>query len=145
MEVPNEKRDAQTDEDDRLIQSFLSGGFDLSGEAQGSILNLNRNLDPGEKADDAIDYEDISDDELPDEEPAHDAQPSHSGDDSKLPDLEPAGIDQLLGEEQGDGLDDLFGESLESNFGHGDLSASNVVDGLAWDENQNSGTRVSNH
>jgi transcription initiation factor TFIID subunit 1 len=136
MPQVREEPDAQADADDRLIESFLAGGVEFGGDSSKSFLtNIDdRNLDPGEKADDAVDYGDISDDELPEEEPGSGAGSLHGAD--ELPDLEAAGLDQLLGEDQGDGLDDLFGDSLENNLEHGDHSASNTLDGLAWNETQ---------
>ncbi|EEP76176.1 conserved hypothetical protein [Uncinocarpus reesii 1704] len=74
---------------------------------------MSRELDPGEKADDAVDYEDIEDDDdLPDEEP------------SKHPDAEDKTVQQGQGwdsftqdldtefsrQPPGDELDDLFGD-----------------------------------
>jgi hypothetical protein len=57
--------DRRQDEQDELaLQSLLS----LGGGADVDALNFDRPLDPGEKADDALDYEDISDDDLPEEE-----------------------------------------------------------------------------
>ncbi|KAL9613603.1 MAG: hypothetical protein Q9167_001885 [Letrouitia subvulpina] len=53
--------DVQDDQDDWLIQQALAPE-NLLG------LDLDRDLIPGEKADDAVDYEDMSDDDLPDEE-----------------------------------------------------------------------------
>lgn len=52
------------DEDEDLIQNLL----DSTPMNGGSLDFLSRDLVPGEKADDAIDYEDIDDDDLPDEE-----------------------------------------------------------------------------
>ncbi|KIW62899.1 hypothetical protein PV04_09789 [Phialophora macrospora] len=80
----------------------------LLNEAGGEGFNLDelneRELEQGEKADDAVDYEDIGDDELlPDEEPAQDAQGV------TLADLLPG-----IGESALDGIDDdddLFGPS----------------------------------
>jgi transcription initiation factor TFIID subunit 1 len=80
----------------------------LLNEAGGEGFNLEelneRELEQGEKADDAVDYEDIGDDELlPDEEPAQDAQVD------MLNDLLPG-----IGESALDGIDDdddLFGPS----------------------------------
>lgn len=81
---------------------------------------LSRELDPGEKADDAIDYEDFDDDELPEEE-EHDARATaedgldipQTSDDA----LFGAGGDDLFetaekhDQAQPDELDDLFGEA----------------------------------
>lgn len=64
-----------------------------------------RELDVGEKADDAIDYGDISDDDLPEEET------TEQGDSSGVH-LSGTTIQELSGDayDEGDGLDDLFGE-----------------------------------
>jgi hypothetical protein len=136
MPQVREESDIQADEDDRLIASFIAGGMEFGGDESANALNLDRNLDPGEKADDAVDYEDISDDELPDEEQTTQAAQSFPGGDDELPGLESGSIEQLLGEDQGDGLDDLFGDSLETTLDHGDTSASNALGALAWGGNQ---------
>ncbi|KAJ6171328.1 hypothetical protein N7470_000395 [Penicillium chermesinum] len=89
---------------------------------------LSRDLETGEKADDAIDFEDFDDDELPEEEdavgPAR-LQPTETAATDTLPDagddigLFEAGED-LFGEGDGavqgqeDNLDDLFGEGAAS-------------------------------
>ncbi|KAF2665123.1 hypothetical protein BT63DRAFT_85607 [Microthyrium microscopicum] len=82
-----------------------------------------RPLIPGDKADDAVDYEDISDDELPEEEsPTEEARNRIAQEDSATA-LLPNGqetstfgdgdLDDLFGDggEGGDGLDDLFGDA----------------------------------
>jgi hypothetical protein len=58
--------DEQVAEDERLIARVTAGDH---GD-DNPLLDPSRPLDLGEKADDAMDYEDISDDDLPDEEPA---------------------------------------------------------------------------
>ncbi|KAM5454219.1 hypothetical protein MaudCBS49596_002232 [Microsporum audouinii] len=74
---------------------------------------LNRDLEIGEKADDAIDYEDFDDDELPDEEDeASSAKPAAAlPQDDDLGDLF-GGDDEFqeIREGGGDELDDLFGD-----------------------------------
>lgn len=62
-EMDWEERQAQ---DDRLMNQIITA---VPGEGE-PLINLDRPLDLGEKADDAEDYEDISDDDLPEEEPA---------------------------------------------------------------------------
>ncbi|KAJ0419449.1 hypothetical protein BJY00DRAFT_164242 [Aspergillus carlsbadensis] len=62
---------------------------------------LARELEPGEKADDAVDYEDFDDDDLPEEEISHRKAEAPAGDD--LDNFE-ASDDALFG-----GGDDLFG------------------------------------
>ncbi|KAJ5647110.1 Transcription initiation factor TFIID subunit 1domain of unknown function [Penicillium lividum] len=88
---------------------------------------LSRDLDVGEKADDAIDYEDFDDDELPEEEEAPSTRlpPTDAGPDS-FADLEADDTalfgdgDDIFGEGDGgaqgqeDNLDDLFGEGPSS-------------------------------
>ncbi|KAF2685739.1 hypothetical protein K458DRAFT_430458 [Lentithecium fluviatile CBS 122367] len=72
-----------------------------------------RELEVGEKADDAVDYGDISDDDLPDEE---DVEPG----DSSCLQLSGTTIQDFSGDGfEGDGLDDLFGEE---NGSPGELS-----------------------
>ena len=94
---------------------------------------LSRDLEVGEKADDAVDYEDMSDDELPEEELAEATHPptvdsatfAHPGHDE-------AGLfgpdDDIFGgtgdgfQGQGDNLDDLFGEEPGLNAGQMDYT-----------------------
>ena len=100
FELENIDWDEQQAEDDRLVASVLSST--QNGDGGNPLIDLNRPLDLGEKADDAMDYEDISDDDdLPDEEPA-------SGD-IKLEQEDDAGldVDDLFGDED---THDLFGE-----------------------------------
>lgn len=61
----NDTRDVT---DDNIIAQIL--GADPSTEISIPGLDPNKPLDVGEKADDAVDYEDFSDDDLPDEEDA---------------------------------------------------------------------------
>ncbi|KAJ5584334.1 transcription initiation factor TFIID [Penicillium hispanicum] len=92
-------------------------------EAGPELDFLSRDLDVGEKADDAIDYEDFDDDELPEEEavvptrlPTNDTTQDPfadlGGDDAGLfgteDDVFGGKDDQMQGQE--DNLDDLFGE-----------------------------------
>lgn len=90
-----------------------------------SLDFLNRELDPGEKADDAVDYEDFEDDELPEEEEIteHNAQAvMENGFDVPEPSEDAifGGANDLFEEpeQQGqpppDDLDDLFGEEPAS-------------------------------
>ncbi|KAE8147327.1 hypothetical protein BDV25DRAFT_35575 [Aspergillus avenaceus] len=85
---------------------------------------LQRDLEPGEKADDAVDYEDFDDDELPEEEERAQGPPELG--DAMADDLDmdkglfEAEEEDLFGERedeqqpQGDELDDLFGEAPSS-------------------------------
>lgn len=59
---------AQSDRDDAAIRQLLSATAEGGGST--GLFDLNRPLELGEKADDAEDYEDFSDDDLPDEEEA---------------------------------------------------------------------------
>ena len=59
-------RDSQDELDDLAIQGLLSE----DPTQKGKLDFLGRDLEPGEKASDAVDYEDIDDDDLPDEEDA---------------------------------------------------------------------------
>ena len=111
--------DAQDELDDLLIQQALDpqNEFDFS-----------RDLEPGEKADDAIDFEDISDDDLAEEEV--EGLPNSSAtikvdsagasfedelgftQDDDLPGLTTSGSAPEV-----DGLDDLFGDAPSSPVG----------------------------
>ncbi|BCR92751.1 DUF3591 domain-containing protein [Aspergillus chevalieri] len=97
----------------------------MNGPMEGGISFdfLSRELDPGEKADDAVDYEDIDDDDdLPEEEAAHVRGPAQNGiaaEDDEMKDVFGGGGEEDLfgdgGEEQPgrapeDDLNDLFGE-----------------------------------
>lgn len=96
----------------------------LHGQFEGgpSLDFLERDLVPGEKADDAIDYEDFDDDELPDEEdlpsetaPTATAATTTEEEDDGWGDVEALfgdeeGGEQPTGQEAGDDLDDLFGD-----------------------------------
>ncbi|KAJ9605270.1 hypothetical protein H2200_009927 [Cladophialophora chaetospira] len=96
---------------DQSFSAPADGNDELSAlmtEAGGEGFNLDelneRELEQGEKADDAIDYEDFDDDgSLPDEEPTHRARVEISSD--MLPGIEDSALDGL------DDDDDLFGGS----------------------------------
>ncbi|KAF3480404.1 uncharacterized protein GIQ15_05751 [Arthroderma uncinatum] len=80
-------------------------------KANGVMDFLNRELETGEKADDAVDYEDFDDDELPDEEDAVTNAPPAAPlppQDDNLGDL--FGGDDEFPDGGGDELDDLFGD-----------------------------------
>ncbi|KAK2742278.1 hypothetical protein FQN55_007947 [Onygenales sp. PD_40] len=97
-----------------------------------SLDFLSRELDPGEKADDAVDYEDIDDDDLPDEEV--DLPPLETGE-TKTGEADDSwsAMEGILGNEDfeapagGDELDDLFGDVPSSPIG-GDAGQ---VDGMS--------------
>lgn len=105
------EHEAQSQADEELIKKLLNntaegGDFDFADRA----------LEIGEKADDAIDYEDISDDDLPEEEPA------------SLQATQQIERDDLFEDDGGDDeLDDLFNVPSSDHL-HGD---SNGVDATA--------------
>lgn len=112
--------------DERLIQQFLGQGID--GEEE---LDLNAIGDATGKVDDAVDYEDISDDDLPSEEDVPSSKPT-SGDADDDEDL----LAGLASEAEPEpDFDDLFGDDLMSDpaapLGDtdlGDLSAYSLPD-----------------
>ncbi|KUJ24646.1 uncharacterized protein LY89DRAFT_634867 [Mollisia scopiformis] len=87
-------------EDDRLMEQILANP-EQSGQNEG-LFDVNRPLDLGDKADDAQDFEDISDDDLPDEE---EATGSKDDDGLGLTDDVDMGLDDD---------DDLFGDNQPS-------------------------------
>lgn len=66
MELNNVDWARQEEEDERAMQALL----DNQNQLDQPQINLNMSGDLGEKADDAIDFEDMSDDDLPEEEEA---------------------------------------------------------------------------
>ncbi|OJJ45376.1 hypothetical protein ASPZODRAFT_134022 [Penicilliopsis zonata CBS 506.65] len=88
---------------------------------------LNRELEPGEKADDAVDYEDIDDDDdLPDEEPAS-YRPGAAAEDNGIVD------DQTVaGKDVSDGFDDIFGDA-GGDAGDGQHAPEDDLDDLFGD------------
>lgn len=108
-------RDLQEELDDILIQQALDPE---------SRFDFNRELEPGEKADDAVDYEDLSDDDLADDEsegpftkPTGNGTAAVSvfeGPGSRAQDQEPHEITNYESNE-GDGFDDLFGDNVASH------------------------------
>ncbi|EDP49429.1 transcription factor TFIID complex 145 kDa subunit, putative [Aspergillus fumigatus A1163] len=112
---PVEPEDADFDN----VMRQMNGPF---GEGGMSFDFLTRELEPGEKADDAIDYEDIDDDDLPEEEERTGGLATE--DVAAVADDEQKGLfeaeDDLFGDREdqqapgGDELDDLFGEGPSS-------------------------------
>ncbi|KAI4121919.1 MAG: hypothetical protein LQ338_006083 [Usnochroma carphineum] len=106
-----EAQDAQDAQDDLLIQQVLDPE---------STLDVTRELEPGEKADDAVDYGNLSDDDLADEEEGlgtNNPGSQHRGPLNNNPDDFRNGNGQQLTEENGafaDGIDDLFGDAPQS-------------------------------
>lgn len=107
------------DDDDRAIEELLAG----NPIDEGKLDFLNRALEPGEKASDAVDYEDIEDDDLAEEE-ADEAVPGAGAVGDWPQGGEAEGLAELDGMLQegapnepgildgGDGdLDDLFGDN----------------------------------
>ena len=107
------------DHDDYLIGALL----DPTNPTQQTPLNLDRELELGEKAEDAVDYEEISDNDLADDDGVDVEQAQHVQ--GRLSDQEVAlssGLEEFLaGEKQPDlphesdfsrdEIDDLFGEN----------------------------------
>ncbi|KAI9823580.1 MAG: hypothetical protein M1832_002361 [Thelocarpon impressellum] len=121
-------RGSSKDDDDQLIQSLINAD-PLAGD---KLDVFGRALEPGEKADDAVDYEDIDDDDLADED---DAAPEGGavgstgqngawqiGEDADdLGDLEgfmrEGNVGEIGAETKGGELDELFGDLPLTN-GH---------------------------
>jgi transcription initiation factor TFIID subunit 1, fungi type len=102
--------DAQVLRDNELISGLLSASVDAGGEF--GLFDLNRPLELGEKADDAVDYEDLSDDDLPGDEPG-------TTDD---------GVTGLM-DDGGPGLTDDGGTSHDTDYLFGDGRDSSPFDG----------------
>ena len=109
--------DSQDEQDDILIQQALDPE---------NPIDFTRELEPGEKADDAIDFGDLADDDLAEDEEQHDGQhysrpPSANVGDS-FEDLgsfmQGEDLSELMNKSQqdgdGDGFDDLFGDAPSS-------------------------------
>ena len=109
---------AQDAQDDLLIQQALDpeNSFDFT-----------RDLEPGEKADDAVNFSDLSDDDLADDEDGADSEAVHNsvvsgsrGVDASLDDLEYTSHNESLSDQKfeasihGEVEDDLFGERSSS-------------------------------
>jgi len=105
-------------EDQRLIDKVIAGNVPGRDDPDAPVFSLDRPADEGEKADDAMDYEDISDDDLPDEEPA-----------------------TVIKQEESHGLADvdaLF-EDDDNLFGDDDYDAENQVNGTEQSTRVNGG------
>ncbi|KAK3330078.1 hypothetical protein B0H66DRAFT_527448 [Apodospora peruviana] len=120
----NEKdwRDVEQEDNNLIRQALQSAGSgqgnDVLSELVGKIYS-GAGIDQTEKADDAIDFEDLSDDDLPEEE---EATGDNNADNADLPDLtDDAGT-------SGD-LDDLFGEGPSSPVDIGPLEPDQVTEG----------------
>ncbi|KAG9202170.1 hypothetical protein G6514_004607 [Epicoccum nigrum] len=100
------------DDDDDLGKLLQSAQVGTDPEGQDFFGTLNdRELDRGEKAEDAIDYEDISDDDLPEEEFTTGAGGASSTQNFSGTTVQNSGESF---EDGGDDLDDLFGDGLSS-------------------------------
>ncbi|KAL8707478.1 MAG: hypothetical protein Q9220_007510 [cf. Caloplaca sp. 1 TL-2023] len=104
------------EQDDALIQRFL-GNDEVNPE---DPLNLSRDLETGEKADDAVDYEDLSDNDLADDEDLQaignrEAQQLGAAYESlgDSPDADGQHVEELSGP-YADDFDDLFGDVPQS-------------------------------
>ncbi|KAL8825130.1 MAG: hypothetical protein Q9191_004598 [Dirinaria sp. TL-2023a] len=120
---------SQDAEDERIIAQAL----DLENPFD-SPFNVNRELDTGEKADDAVDFGDLGDDDLADEEDEEDngSVPAEvvsgsGGINGSLDDLDYASGEGLIFDQgagngtHGEGDDDLFGERSSSPLEDGIL------------------------
>ena len=135
------------DPDEILIQQVLNA------PATEDTFGLNRELEPGEKAEDAEDYEDISDDDLADDEDAEGARRSetgqqyHTGSSYRSQEMFPQNVDLstlINGNSLEDSAydDDLFGENLsspvEKDTGLGHTHTGRNRDGLSDFDNSTS-------
>jgi len=133
------RADDAPDDDD--FQAFLrqaqEGAVEGGGDIWASLAN--RPLEVGEKADDAIDFEDISDDDLPEEEFA-----DNQGTMAALQNYSGTTV-QDSGEGEDTDMADLFGDDVDDLFGDGPDQSSPVgthheddplksVEGLGQDE-----------
>lgn len=126
---PSDSRDAQDVQDDLLIQQAL--GLDPQ-----NALDFNRELEPGEKADNAVDYGDLSDDDLADEEEAASTNDPVSQQqgllDESLGDFGNGNGHQVTDEPGGfgDDIDDLFGDVPQSPVEDGERAHKNSAGSL---------------
>lgn len=108
---------AAEDVDFDNVMQQMNGPF---GEGGVSFDFMSRELEPGEKAEDAIDYEDIDDEDLPEEEEvgvtsvAHGAIPPVAEQEKGEWAEDIFGGEETGKREEGDELDDLFGEAPSS-------------------------------
>lgn len=114
---PPPRAQAEQETEDDLINKLL-GGSDL--EALGNLND--RELEIGEKADDAEDFEDIADDDLADDE---DEKPANNAQDAPQVKEEAADEFEGLFEEDHDGNNgDGYGNDLDELFGTDDEASS---------------------
>jgi transcription initiation factor TFIID subunit 1, fungi type len=115
--------------DEQLIKSFIRGDEEAQEKLASLDFSAAKPIDQSGKADDAIDYEDFSDDELPDEEDTGPTTVQNgsglwSDDDTKMQDAE---MDSMFPEDNGaanngDDFDDLFGDIPSSPILNGETS-----------------------
>lgn len=104
--------EAPEDSDFENVMRQMNGPFGEGGE---SFDFLSRDLDPGEKADDAVDYEDIDDDDdLPDEEAINQARPQNG---LEIPE-EDQEMKDMFGAAEVDEAEDLFGDTGDVHQEH---------------------------
>jgi len=109
--------DSQEEQDDILIQKVLDPE---------NPIDFTSELEPGEKADDAVDFGDLADDDLAEDEEEDDVQHHSTAHSSNVDDsfgglesfAEGEGLPELTNERhpdgEGDGFDDLFGDAPSS-------------------------------
>ncbi|KAG9242514.1 hypothetical protein BJ878DRAFT_165052 [Calycina marina] len=117
----------QAEDDDAAMQQILNIDPTQQDEKLKGLFVLERDVDQDDKADDAKDFGDISDDDLADEEEA-------TG-----PSIDNPGLtdDQVTSHQYDDDVDDLFGEAPSSPFDFGDQAAiaAEINDELPEEEN----------
>ncbi|KAL8993783.1 MAG: hypothetical protein Q9169_006088 [Polycauliona sp. 2 TL-2023] len=111
--------DIQDVQDDLLIQQVL--------DPENTSFDVTRELEPGDKADDAVDYGDLSDDDLADDEELSKSNQYAMRQDDPVDEI-PNGstqenMQQLTGSDDGlpDNFDDLFGELPQSPTDRGPI------------------------
>ena len=103
-----DKNELDDERDNNLINELISG----VQTDENSLDFLSRELEPGEKANDAEDFEDIADDDLADDEDVTQGENAHIADGDSLEDVKPTlGSDRL---EDDSAFDDLFGDQPSS-------------------------------
>ncbi|KAL6714653.1 hypothetical protein ACLMJK_008078 [Lecanora helva] len=119
--------DIANDENDDVLISQLINANSGDGNDLQTSLDFQRDLDPGEKAEDAVDFGDLSDDDLADDEEINNTQAFESGElehgDKNSARFEPfmqdEGLASLANRDntEDDGMDDLFGDDHSSQVG----------------------------
>ncbi|KAL2217660.1 transcription factor TFIID complex 145 kDa subunit [Thermoascus aurantiacus ATCC 26904] len=129
--MPHATEHDAPDSDDADFQNVMRQINAPFGEGGLDFDFLSRDLEPGEKAEDAVDYEDISDEDLPEEEepsarpPGEDVMDTTTQEKEELQEME-----DVFGEEDGgeraDGADGADGDELDDLFG--DVPSSPAAD-----------------